>query len=134
MKPPSLLQKASYWAFPPPLVELQMQDKTHAEPQSAVGVRSVGLVLTSSKKPIQAVSTNKIGHSPQTRLGIRLINTDGILQVLSILSDGILSSSPLKEGFVMPSINSRRCKNWEASRALRVLKESQGELNIVTHN
>jgi len=70
----------------------------------------------------------------QTRLGIRLINTDGILQVSSILSDGILYSTPLKEGFIILSINSRRCKGWEASRALSVLKEAQGKLNIVTQN
>jgi hypothetical protein len=72
--------------------------------------------------------------SQQTKLGIRLINTDGILQVSSILSDGILCSSPVKEGFIILSINSRRCKGWEASRALSVLKEAQGKLNIVTQN
>jgi hypothetical protein len=80
------------------------------------------------------VSVMLFKPSRQTRLGIRLINIDGILQVWRILSDGILSSSPLKEGFIILSINSRRCKEWEASRALSVLKESQGELTIVAQN
>jgi C-terminal processing protease CtpA/Prc len=72
--------------------------------------------------------------SRKTKLGIRLINTDGILQVSSILSDGILTSSPLKEGFIMLSINNRRCKGLEASRAISVLKKAKGKLNIVTQN
>jgi C-terminal processing protease CtpA/Prc len=80
------------------------------------------------------ISVMLFKSSRQTRLGIRLINTDGILQVSSILSDGILASSPLKEGFIILSINSRQCKGWEVSRALNVLKEAQGKLNIVTQN
>jgi hypothetical protein len=80
------------------------------------------------------ISVMLFKSSRQTRLGIRLINTDGILQVSSILSGGILASSPLKAGFIILSINSRQCKGWEASRAFMVLKEAQGKLNIVTQN
>mmetsp|Transcript_102773 Transcript_102773/g.154076 ORF Transcript_102773/g.154076 Transcript_102773/m.154076 type:complete len:547 (-) Transcript_102773:289-1929(-) len=99
--------------FVPDLAHTPVQD--HAEP---------GFVSVTALKPTK-----------DAKLGLALRNGEnGDLLIARLPRGGLLADFPLTNGMRLHSINHRPCIDWEASRALKLLRETDGVIHLVAQN
>lgn len=71
----------------------------------------------------------------ETKLGISLVKLDEVLYIARLTEGGLLAtSSPLKEGMQLMSVDSHRAQGWTVSEALTYLRHAVGSIHILAHN
>jgi C-terminal processing protease CtpA/Prc len=73
--------------------------------------------------------------TPETKLGISLVKFDGVVYIARLTEGGLLAtSSPLKEGMQLMSVDSHRAQGWTVNEALTYLRHAVGSIHILAHN
>lgn len=67
-----------------------------------------------------------------TKVGITFVNnTDGQLQVGTVMRQGMLGKSPITPGLIVQSMGGVRCNRWTKQQAVDFVKAAVGELVLV---